>query len=1061
MPGITLKKGKLDKDFFLEIQEKCTFLGISLTEKDFSKNPEIYLNAAKEYDERAKAYLYKERARFNELQKKFAAEENMPAYLSLGKARMELLNELNRQLAAERETAKQAAISEAEMPAQPDTSATIAKDTRSGSEKLLAAFAAYKDRTNGKPLLEQDARALLKKANFDYLERCLNELGINGRDANEFRMRLSRSHGTLSDFIGSLDSGTGHEKTAEALKQEENEKIRKEEIRREQEATANRLKEEADRTAAEKIRQAQIEQAEAARIAQETLQKQAEKRARAAEKEKIAQQQAEKKKKAAQEAQERRREETRRRREAQQAQLAARKAAKQREEERKAQQKAAKLQKNAERKAQKEAMRLAKAQQKARLKAEAQAKRDAIKAQRKAARQARRARFAAWIANIKKAFTPKKDNQQPLALKPRQKRRGLWSRLFARKRKKIETITLNIESYRAQQKEEKKAKIIEFKQKVRTKGKKVLKYAAIGAIPLGGIGGTAYLATHVEPIISLNDVRLKADSLPLSRDILQKAETYYASINDFANGAFATPTYDMSTPELNWMENLPKEPIDEADYNIAIPLIQNDVLHNAPNVDFFNYCFSKSNERYNRNDKYGISEAMYKNFKRNNSAVAQHYKIKSYQKLDFDDARVIAKTEIYDKYGLGYMQNRSMAAYLYNTLVQNQNNKNYVATIAQSVCDFYDANGKSLTEKQSDALFKLSLGVSIDVSDWRQMVAAINMTASDPALEEKLYETMQRSLLDAETPTPYSATNELAQRAYENSRFAYEPTIKAAASDNTNILSFADLPFFNELLSEHESRINSAEILRKQKDKDLETFSKIYMQCCYDNVLKLSYDRDTKRKTFKAADEALAHHGIYSKLHRDLYCAGMSMASFCQAADIFTEENPNSHVSTAIKELLVSCRNIHSCGTLKDDLGAYTQTVTKSANLMADVKSYMEKNDKAILFVWAPRGHGRYHHQTLFQPAEVASNDAYTYCAYNNNHWGNENTFAAYMGSRAKYGKGGYFADIGSSLDKLAEKSLQKELKQRETAKDIALQETKKFSFDNVTQYLNHSLLGR
>ena len=154
----------------------------------------------------------------------------------------------------------------------------------------------------------------------------------------------------------------------------------------------------------------------------------------------------------------------------------------------------------------------------------------------------------------------------------------------------------------------------------------------------------------------------------------------------------------------------------------------------------------------------------------------------------------------------------------------------------------------------------------------------------------------------------------------------------------------------------------------------------------------------------------------------------MSMASLCQAATIFKEENPNSHINTALTEFINYCQNVHSCISLKNDLSMINSSVHRSYNLESDVKNYMKSNDDAVLFVWAPRGYSKYHHQTLFPSAETNYKDAYTYCAFNNQHWGNENTFARYMRSRSQYGKSGYFADIRSSLDVLAERSLNRAL---------------------------------
>lgn len=46
MPSFSRGNDGLDKEYFEELQEKCRFLGISLKEKDFRKNPDKYIEAA-------------------------------------------------------------------------------------------------------------------------------------------------------------------------------------------------------------------------------------------------------------------------------------------------------------------------------------------------------------------------------------------------------------------------------------------------------------------------------------------------------------------------------------------------------------------------------------------------------------------------------------------------------------------------------------------------------------------------------------------------------------------------------------------------------------------------------------------------------------------------------------------------------------------------------------------------------------------------------------------------------------------------------------------------------
>lgn len=174
------------------------------------------------------------------------------------------------------------------------------------------------------------------------------------------------------------------------------------------------------------------------------------------------------------------------------------------------------------------------------------------------------------------------------------------------------------------------------------------------------------------PAFDFSKISMTTDTFTLPQEVLNKAATYYASVNE----AFGLQAQDFSIaePDLSWSAfmNPPEQPINEADYVVPVPLIQNDKLHNVPNIDFFNLCFSKSNETYGSGGKYGVSRELYAKFMRNQKATANFYHVGSYGSLSFDEARIIAKTEIFDKYGIAYIQNRSMGAYLYYALMKTR-----------------------------------------------------------------------------------------------------------------------------------------------------------------------------------------------------------------------------------------------------------------------------------------------------------------------------------------------------------------------------------------------------
>lgn len=460
--------------------------------------------------------------------------------------------------------------------------------------------------------------------------------------------------------------------------------------------------------------------------------------------------------------------------------------------------------------------------------------------------------------------------------------------------------------------------------------------------------------------------------------------------------------------------NPPEQPINEADYVVPVPLIQNDKLHNVPNIDFFNLCFSKSNETYGSGGKYGVSRELYAKFMRNQKATANFYHVGSYGSLSFDEARIIAKTEIFDKYGIAYIQNRSMGAYLYYALMKNQDKGGSVAAIASTITDFYDLNGKTLPDSQRQALENLSLGRDVNTDDWHEMIAAINATASDQTQENNLYAAIQQSQFNM--PVPYDAANaeEIARQAVINSSFAYEPTLDLDGQtgipmlDNEDFNLFADNPFLTEISHETANADNEKEIMESQKQKDMETFCKIYAQCSYNNVIRLSYGE--KRQAFDAANKALARQGIYGKIDRGLYCAGMSMASFCQAYEIFKKENPESFVGEAVGSIIEKCKiSAHSTTGMRDIYKKYSNRIIYSENLERDIKDHMRNHPNSILQSGFRRNAaGNQHYNGFFPSMNTASQDAYTYCAFNNNHWGNENTFSNVLRDRrrARFGKG-------------------------------------------------------
>ena len=859
--------------------------------------------------------------------------------------------------------------------------------------KLLAEFARYKDNQNGRSLLEQNAKALNKKANFVYLERTLDTFGLHGQAAKDFRMALSRHKGSLKDFL------EHYEQTSVSSRQSQTTNSASRNGERQSDAYAPQP--------ADKQRVQESKQQKQARREAEKQRKESEKKRKEAEK--------------------------------------------QHRKELKQQQKA-----------------LRKARFRSwlgRLKSRAGRTKQAIIETIAAVYHSASAPVKMTAEKARKLFAPK----QTVKMQPVKTAEGLELGT----QQKIRTITLNVENYKTQKRQEKKAKIIEFKQKVREKSKKTLKYAAI-SIPLAGMGYLGFKGMqNAGPAFDFSKISMTTDTFTLPQEVLNKAATYYASVNE----AFGLQAQDFSIaePDLSWSAfmNPPEQPINEADYVVPVPLIQNDKLHNVPNIDFFNLCFSKSNETYGSGGKYGVSRELYAKFMRNQKATANFYHVGSYGSLSFDEARIIAKTEIFDKYGIAYIQNRSMGAYLYYALMKNQDKGGSVAAIASTITDFYDLNGKTLPDSQRQALENLSLGRDVNTDDWHEMIAAINATASDQTQENNLYAAIQQSQFNM--PVPYDAANaeEIARQAVINSSFAYEPTLDLDGQtgipmlDNEDFNLFADNPFLTEISHETANADNEKEIMEAQKQKDMETFCKIYAQCSYNNVIRLSYGE--KRQAFDAANKALARQGIYGKIDRGLYCAGMSMASFCQAYEIFKKENPESFVGEAVGSIIEKCKiSAHSTTGMRDIYKKYSNRIIYSENLERDIKDHMRNHPNSILQSGFRRNAaGNQHYNGFFPSMNTASQDAYTYCAFNNNHWGNENTFSNVLRDRrrARFGKGGWYVDVTAWIDDEADTRIRRELEKRaelrQKLEPVSIPTITQHYFNNISTLLNKKLSGR
>ena len=1177
MPTYSKAKKKLDKDFFYEIAEKCAYLGVSLSEKEFLNHQDTYRSLADSYDKQVSDYIFQHKDKLLNLQKYFAQTENLPDFLALGKARQTLCAELHQSLLAKQMTqssfdiiqhnfnfsleelnnptyskrflllAQTLGVNEAVLKQQLDDSLNISSallnssyknnliklaafddkvksaaeamaqfahididellenvansseaksqfafiasqnsakqphiapnqkkqsddksQNASPAERILNEFAKYHDNQNGKPLLSLNAKALKKKANFVYLDKIIKEFNLNEKDAAQFRIQLSQFNGSLQNFLEQYknaetpqmqqnDISTTQSEIAPAILQKNTDEQKKKETLAQKAQQETLKKQKAEQKL---LQQEQKKKAALARKAQkEALKKQKAEQ-------KLLQQ--EQKKKAA----------------------LARKAQKEALKKQKAEQKLLQQEQKKKaalaRKAQKEALKKQKAER---------------KLQRKLARKAKKAAFWAklktWFkkpfisvvsatvsvvhavqqgtTKIQNLFATRQKQPQMNIYTPQKKKQNffakIWRKFHSKPQKTIvENISLNIENYKQQKTQAKKAKIIEFKQKVREKGKTTLKYAAI-SLPLVGLSYMGYKGSQkLGPAFDFHRISMAWDSFSIPHDVLDKANTYYTDVNDFFD--VQTQNFDNLSPNLSWMDYsiAPEKPINEADYDIQAPFIENDRLHNVPNADFFNLCFEKINAKYLKDFNYGINRSVYNDFMRENRALANFYNIGNFQDLSFDEARVIAKAQFFDKYGIAHIQNQSMAAYLYYTLVKQEDKHCSVPLLASAISDFYELKGIQLSPSQQKALDQISSGATLQPNEWRELIATVNIASSNQDTENMLFSAIQQSQFRAAVPfNDLFQSDAFSQQIAVNANFTYEPTLDIFTTQNNNgdDLFFADSPFLPDIQKSLSDDISEIEILNAQKQKDLEIFCKIYAQCSYDNVIRLSYG--DKRKAFADANKALAKQGIFGRIDQRLYCAGMSMASLCQAYEIFKQENPNSFVADAVGDIIDKCRvYAHSTTGMRDIFQKYSHHITYSKNLERDIKEHMQNHPYSIVQSGFRRNAaGNQHYNGFFPSMNTSSKDAYTYCAYNNNHWGNEKTFSSVLRDRrrAHYGKGGWYVDVTAWIDDLADVKINREMKKREiekqTIQSASLSVLSEKYFGSIPDILKQKLSGR
>ena len=528
MPSFSKNKTQFDKEHITEIIQKCSFLGISLTEKEFLKNPQHFSHVVDVYDNRIKEYISQNKSQLLKLQAQFSSDNSISPADALIKARQTLVTEAQQIMIAEFAAflnlnennsafdnpqlmaAAQAVALNAPSPtsaeniveqikSKPLFQSSIRKFTEkynslnppSGEknsasqnfvlgdiDSIIREFEKYKDFTSGKPLLDIDAKALKKKDNLVYLNKILDACNLHGDEAKSFRASLSRHHGNLRDFLFNYQSA----QTQQA------------------DFSHSSVFEISDNKTPETIQSAQDLQKQQA---EELKRQQAlEKQARLA----LQKQQAKELKR--QQALEK------------QARLVLQKQ----------QAKELKRQKALEKHA-----RLVLQKQKAK-----ELKRQKAR-HRKALKLSLLRRFKNWsitqrkaliasihsIAQLPEKFSHKltisRKKTKLQFVKPAQQ--NLFSRLrdkilHSRKNEIIRKISLNIENYR-------KAKIVQFKQSVRGNARKTLKYAAI-TLPIAGLSYTGFNAMkNAGPAFKFDRISMTFDNFHISPEVMTKASSVY------------------------------------------------------------------------------------------------------------------------------------------------------------------------------------------------------------------------------------------------------------------------------------------------------------------------------------------------------------------------------------------------------------------------------------------------------------------------------------------------------------------------------------------------------
>lgn len=639
--------------------------------------------------------------------------------------------------------------------------------------------------------------------------------------------------------------------------------------------------------------------------------------------------------------------------------------------------------------------------EKARLKAnehyrEVQAKREAEKKQKarhEAQKQKRKERLAKFTAKWDKS------KNTMISLSATMQTAGhsfaRWKNLV---NNKVNVFVTDTQAYKKKAIELAKEKYKLNTQDLKKKSIKTLKVATM-TVPF--VVGSYYLADKISFNNLLNPVR--------------------TSINVNPKGALSSQQQEEQ--EWAWESSSNRDIDDTALLNDTLSY---GVLATSPNMPLFSKCFDECNRRLGEQAGYGITSKMIADFKSKNPAMARRYAGFLWHNDNLVYERIIAKAQVFDKYDIASFHNPDIASYMYNLVLQQNNDSTVhrVQALADGIKDFYDICGKELSDNQEQALNHLSdfNAETVDVHDWRQVIATVN-NMIDPAEEKALFEHIKTSVADAYVSFVVPNTTEYVEEKNselkeEKKLYAYTPVMGGdtyqADSINVNdylpssdvlgdlMFNFADHDFAAVMqrpipLTTYEEQANA------RLKADMATFKRLHLQAYHDMYIKMQYGM--KYSAFSEVNQVLRKHGKKGLVER-YFCAGTSIACLCIASDKMKEIDPDNYVSKAIDNIVNHLSNPHYCNTLQQDLHHLASKTlgreaasklynASSSNLRRECSQKMGANPDGFMYVWTVRyqnsstGETKYHHQACLPP--LYTEFCYTYASFNGNHWDTNN----------------------------------------------------------------------